>query len=75
MKLPLLEGNMSNIYNTTREKVFMEKIIGELGSNSFFEETEVSKCSPELPVKNITLNFKQYGPAAKGELDKRPLVM
>ena len=66
MKLPLLEGNMSNIYTTTREKVFIEKIIGELGSNSFSEETEVSKCSPELPVKNITLNWKQYGPAARG---------
>ena len=57
---------MSNIYNTTRENVFMEKIIGELESNSFSEETEVFKCSTELPVKNITLNWKQYGPAAKG---------
>ena len=36
MKLPFLEGNISNIYNTTHEKVFMEKIIDELELHSFY---------------------------------------
>ena len=77
---------MSNIHNTTREKVFMEKIIDELESHSFYKEIEVSQFLPELkahkyqyhllkkfrnkglPVKNITLYCKQYGPAAKGSV-------
>ena len=82
MKLPFFEGNISNIYNTTRQKVFMEKIIDELESHLFYEEIEVSQFLSELkahkchllkkfkniglPVKNVTLYCKQYGSAAKG---------
>ena len=77
MKLSFSEGNISNIYNTTREKVFMEKIIDELESHSLYEQIEVSQFLPELkahqyhllkkfknkglPIKKVTLYCKQYG--------------
>ena len=80
MKLPSLEDNIWNIYNTTCENVFMEKIIGKLESHPFYEKIEVSQFLPELkahkydllkkfknkglPIKNFTVYCKQYGPAA-----------
>ena len=81
MKLPFSQGNRSNIYNTTREKFFMGKIINKLESHSFYKEIKVSQFLPELkahmyhllktftnkglPIKNVTLYCTQYGPAAK----------
>ena len=64
MKLPFLEGNMSNIYNTTREKVFTVKIIDELESHSFYEEIKVSQfLPPELKAYKYHLlkRFKNKG--------------
>ena len=104
MKLSFLKVNISNIYNTTGKKVFMEKIIYKLESHLFYKEMEVSRFLPELkahkyhllkmfknkglPVKNVTLYCKQYGPATKGYvyflrnivvqtllLEKRPLIV
>ena len=55
MKLPFLEGIISDIYNTTREKVFMEKIIGKLEWHSFYEEIEVLQFLPELKAHKYHL--------------------
>ena len=54
MKLPFLEGHISLIYNTTSEKVFIEKIIDEL-LHSFYEEIEFSQFLPELKAHNYHL--------------------
>ena len=64
MKLPFLEGNMSNIYNTTREKVFTIKIIDELELNSFYRAIKVSQfLPPQLKAHKYHLlkKFKNKG--------------